>query len=112
MKFSEIDWKLFRKMLPDWQERYMERLNQSYAELLNSEMDPSDKFWTLERRIRKDKQCPGVIVRDMSRSQLYDIIIQLMVDGVICEQDLQDFSEELRDSVTRWFQFHHQDYEV
>lgn len=41
MNFTEKDWKLFRKMLPDWQERYMERLNQSYAELLNSDMQAS-----------------------------------------------------------------------
>nr|CDL65595.1 unnamed protein product [uncultured bacterium] len=99
-------------MLPYWQERYMERVIQSYAELLNSDMQASDKFWTIERKIRQDKLCSGVIVRDMSRSQLFDIIIQLAVDGVVCEQDLQDFSEELRYSVNRWFQFHHQGYDV
>lgn len=112
MNFTEKDWKLFRKMLPDWQERYMERLIQSYAELLDSDMQASEKFRALERKIRQDKQCSGVIVRDMSRSQLIDIIIQLVVDGVVCEQDLQDFSEELRCSVNRWFQFHHQGYDV
>lgn len=41
MNFTEKDWKLFRKMLPDWQERYMERLIQSYAELLDSDMQAS-----------------------------------------------------------------------
>ncbi len=27
---TEKDWKLFRKMLPDWQERYMENLINDY----------------------------------------------------------------------------------
>ncbi len=103
MNFTEKDWKLFRKMLPDWQERYMERLNQSYAELLNSDMQASKKFWTLERKIRQDKRCSGVIVSEMSRSRFLDIMFQLMNDGVIREQDLQDFSEELRDSLKQRF---------
>lgn len=103
MNFTEKDWKLFRKMLPDWQERYMERLNQSYAELLNSDMQASEKFWMLERKIRQDKRCSGVIVSEMSRSRFLDIMFQLMNDGVIREQDLQDFSEELRDSVKQRF---------
>ena len=31
----ESDWKLFKKMLPQWQERYMEKLIGQYVEMLN-----------------------------------------------------------------------------
>ena len=31
---NESDWKLFRKRLPEWQERCMEQLAESYAALL------------------------------------------------------------------------------
>ena len=32
---KEKDWKQFRKMLPEWQEAYMERLTKEYIELLS-----------------------------------------------------------------------------
>ena len=54
---KEKDWKLFRKMLPEWQEAYMERLTKEYIELLSSDMQASDKFWALDKRI-KDDMCP------------------------------------------------------
>lgn len=50
MEISKKDWKLFREKLPDWQEKYMEKLNQEYIELLQKEGNASDKFWKLEKR--------------------------------------------------------------
>ena len=44
----EKDWKLFRKLLPGWQEAYMERLTMEYIELLSSDRQASDKFWELD----------------------------------------------------------------
>lgn len=34
---AESDWKLFKKMLPQWQERYMEKLIGQYVEMLNDD---------------------------------------------------------------------------
>lgn len=53
---NESDWKLFRKRLPEWQERCMEQLAESYAALLAGPGKASDKFWELEKRLRKDKK--------------------------------------------------------
>lgn len=50
---NESDWKLFRKRLPEWQERCMEQLAESYAALLAGLGKASDKFWELEKRLRK-----------------------------------------------------------
>ena len=55
-RFSEKDWKLFRSKISDWQEAYMEKLNQEYIELLSGDGYASDKFWALEKRIREDKK--------------------------------------------------------
>ena len=41
---TEKDWKLFRKMLPAWQTRYMEKLFKEYESILASDADASDKF--------------------------------------------------------------------
>lgn len=73
-RFSEKDWKLFRNKIADWQEAYMEKLNGEYIELLSGEGDASEKFWTLEKRIRQDKKDCGVRC-EMSRSNQYYVII-------------------------------------
>lgn len=91
---KEQDWKLFRQRLPDWQEAYMDRLNQEYIQLLSGEGIASDKFWELEKRIRMDKKSVGVVA-EMRRSQLYSNLLSLLVNEIIREDDLNGFSEEL-----------------
>lgn len=94
----ESDWKLFRKRVPVWQERYMERLVEEYREILESEEAPAEKFRTLEKRIQQDKKSPGVMI-DMRRSTMRDELLQMLFQGVIQLSDLEGFSQELRDSL-------------
>lgn len=101
----ESDWKLFRKRVPVWQERYMGRLMEEYRAILESEKLPSEKFWALEKRIWQDKKCPGVIV-DMRRSTMREELLQMLFQGVIQPSDLEGFSQELRDSLTFGMQNH------
>lgn len=91
---KESDWKLFRKRVPGWQEAWMDKLNREYIALLESEGQPSDKFWELEKRIRRDRQSVGVVI-DMRRSMMTVGIMRLLGDGVISLDDLDGFSEEL-----------------
>ena len=99
----EKDWKLFRKLLPGWQEAYMERLTMEYIELLSSDRQASDKFWALDKRIKQDKRRTGVLARDVKRSNMFQLIINLRINLIyeeaIFEDDLKDFSEDLRDTV-------------
>ena len=100
----ESDWKLFRKKLPDWQESYMAKLNQEYIQLLTGPGDASDKFWELEKRIKNDKHDVGVVA-EMRRSVMFSNLIDLLREGAITLGDLDDFSEELRESlafVSQW----------
>ena len=62
MEPSKKDWKLFRDKINVWQESYMERLVKEYALLLNGNLPASSKFWELEKRIKLDKNKPGVIL--------------------------------------------------
>ena len=103
-QIEEKDWKLYREKLPEWQEAYMERLIKEYAELLNSDKAASEKFWALDKRIRADRQSLGVRVIEEDRSKLQNILTGLIIEHVISVDDLQDFSEELRESTSRWIQ--------
>ena len=94
-RFSERDWKLFRNKVADWQEAYMEKLNQEYIALLSGEGNASDKFWELEKRIREDKKDCGVQCK-MSRSNQFYIMSSLLNEGAITFDDLEDFSDDLK----------------
>lgn len=97
VQINELDWKLFRKKLPEWQETHMDKLNQEYATLLAGSGNASEKFWELEKRINSDKKHVGVMVR-MSRSNMHQNILALLSEEVITLKDLDDFSEELREN--------------
>ena len=96
--FTKKDWSLFREKISDWQEAYMDRLNKEYIELLNGEGTPSEKFWTLEERIRNDKKDTGVQLR-MSRSNCITNIVSLLNEGAITMNDLEEFSDELKENI-------------
>ena len=99
MEISKSDWKLYREKIADWQERYMGRLNQEYIALLSSDKgNPSDRFWKLDVRIRKDRRHPGVRIELKKSSAFFDIA-DLICLKVITYDDLADFSEVLREAV-------------
>lgn len=95
---KEQDWKLFRRKLPLWQEAYMDKLSQEYIRLFSGEGNASDKFWELEKRIRRDKKSIGVVA-DMRRSQMYSNLVSLLLNEIIREEDLDGFSEELAEKL-------------
>ena len=96
--FTKKDWALFREKISDWQEAYMNKLNKEYIELLSGEGRPSEKFWTLEERIRNDKKDTGVQLK-MSRSNFIPNIISLLNEEVITMEDLDEFSDELKETI-------------
>ena len=73
--FTEADWKLFRKRLPDWQERYM------------------------EKKIKNDKRKTGVLAEGISRSNMKFLMMDLINEGAITPEDLDGFSEDFRDQL-------------
>lgn len=97
-KFSKRDWALFRDRIGAWQERYICKLNQEYMALLNSDATPSKKFWELEKRIKEDKKKPAVQLA-MTRSNFIYNIVSLINDSAIVFEDLEEFSDELKESV-------------
>ena len=101
MDISQMDWKLFREKLSDWQENYMEGLVKEYANFLNDDKKPaSEKFWELEKRIKEDKRHPGVIM-ELKKSEVIWDIARLIRLNVIMYEDLSEFSDELQNEVKR-----------
>ena len=88
---SEKDWQLFRKKIRGWQDAYMGKLVQEYMEILQKDVSASERFWTLEERIKKDRKNPGLIV-EMSRRRLLSNLANLAAYGVIHKSDLEVLS--------------------
>ena len=101
--YAESDWKLYKSKISKWQEDYMDKLCREYIELLRSEKPASERFWTLEKRIREDKKDTGVVVNN-SRSKLIVNILNLINEGAITLDDLSDFSDELQEKVRALYQ--------
>lgn len=98
VEISKRDWKLFRERVPNWQEHYMERLTKEYIELLSSSGNASDHFWELEKRIKKDKKHPGVLLELRKSESIWDIA-RFVKLKVITLSDLEGFSDELIEAV-------------
>ena len=98
MDISKKDWALYRERLPEWQERYMERLIAQYKTLLDGNAPASDKFWELDKRIRADKKKPGVVVK-MSKQEMIYQIVEMLHDKAITFSDLEGFSDDLISTV-------------
>lgn len=79
----------------------MDKLNKEYIETLQRDENPAKNFWDLEERIFQDKKSVGVVV-DMRRSKMIENIVSLLADEAITIDDLDGFSEELKDDVKAW----------
>lgn len=81
----------------------MDKLNKEYIELLSEDADPSKKFWMLDKRIKEDKKNTGVQL-EMSRSNLIHNIISLINEGAISFENLEEFSDELKETVSAFIE--------
>ena len=99
---KESDWKLFRKLLPEWQERFMGKLLGEYSTMIAGQGLASDRFWRLQERLQKDVRKTGVRA-EMKRSVMIMNLLSLLREGAISKDDLDGFSEELRQSLTTCF---------
>jgi hypothetical protein len=102
-RITKRDWMLFKNKIASWQESYMDKLNKEYIELLSEDADPSKKFWMLDKRIKEDKKNTGVQL-EMSRSNLIHNIISLINEGAISFENLEEFSDELKETVSAFIE--------
>lgn len=98
-RFSERDWKLFRSKIAGWQGAYMDKLNKEYMAILCGDGNASEKFWKLEKRIKEDKKDCGVQC-EMSRSKQIFIMLELLNEGAITIDDLEEFSDDLKETIS------------
>ena len=93
----EKDWKLFRKRVPEWRERFLKAKNQELIELLSDpESTPTDQFWDAERRIRDLATVLTNCLDGHSRSRMTFFLQCMLGERIIDQSDLEEFSESFR----------------
>ncbi len=103
---TEYDWKLFKKIIQVYQERFAEKLRQKYIDILQCDKTNLEKFFLLEDSIYHDKK-RKIFNIDMRRSQLVYNLIILLKEGSITLQDCNDFSEPLKNILASFIQTIH-----
>ncbi len=95
---KESDWKQFRKMVPGLRERWLQERNQEIARLLTApDRTPTEQFWDAEEQFGKDVRTLEVCFDDHRRSKLVMTLVTMVRCGVLKDQDLEGFSDELRE---------------
>jgi len=101
MAISKNDWEKYQEKIGVWQERYIAKLLDEYVNLISDgSMHPSQRFWSLEKKIEEDKISFGVqceLVKSYALMQIYE----LLANGTINGSDLNDFSRPLKENMLK-----------
>ena len=81
-----------------WEERYMQKLIGEYISLLSEDREASYRLQELDRRMCRDKKRLSLDYT-MSRSNMELNLLDLVTSGVITPDDLDGFSDELRERI-------------
>ncbi len=96
----ESDWKVFRKRVPEWRERYLETRNKELIRILADDgKTPTEQFWDAKEEIDNIAKRLVDLLDGHSRSKMEWFLILMYGHGFIGDDDLKEFSEELRERV-------------
>lgn len=96
----ESDWKTFRKQVPRWRERYLERQNRQIAAIFtDKQKTPTEQFWTAEEQIKQVARTLVVCLDGHSRSSMVMFLFKMYQNKMIGDEDLEQFSTELRSRI-------------
>lgn len=96
----ESDWKIFRKRIPEWRDRYLHRANSDIIAVLNNNNGtPTERFWNAKERMDEEAKKLAACLDGHSRSKMYRFLSSMLRYGLIEEPDLTEFSEELQQRI-------------
>ena len=96
----ESDWKKFSAKLEWWRDRYLAEQNARIARALtNPQKSETERFWDAEALIQKEARTLRRCLDDLSRSKMWNRLMEMRAAGMITREDLSDFSPELQSQV-------------
>jgi hypothetical protein len=100
-KPKESDWKQFRSMVEFLRERYLKEKNQKLNQILtDNDRTGTEQFWDTFEEMKKEKKVLQDCLDGHSRSKMYISMLLMLRCGMLKENDLKGFSEELQEQLT------------
>lgn len=100
MKPTKQDWKTFQASLPDFRERYLAERNKTFIAILNDDKrTPTEQFWDAYDAMKKQDKILRDCLDGYSKSDMDLHILLMLRHGLMKEDDLNAFSDELREWV-------------
>ena len=97
MKPKESDWKKFRNSLDKWRERYLQRKNDEIRAILeNKNLNETEKFWNIVEFQKNESKKLRNCLDGYSRSNMTLHMAIMKRYEMICQDDIEEFSEELQ----------------
>jgi hypothetical protein len=97
MKPKESDWKKFRNSLDRWRERYLKWKNDEIRSILEDEnRNETEKFWDIVEFQKNESKKLRDCLDGYSRSKMTLHMALMKRYGMICKDDIEEFSEELQ----------------
>lgn len=93
----ESDWKIFRKSVPEWRERYLAKKNQEIVRMLSDEnATATELFWQVKEKMDREGEILTLCLDGHSRSKMEWDLYLMYGHGLVQDADLEAFSEDLR----------------
>ena len=100
---KETDWKLFRRRVPEWRERYLEQQNQTLRALLEQpNQTPTTIFWQVKNFTDEQARVLVECFDGHSRSTMERFMVTMYRYRVIERADMDEFSKELQARLGRF----------
>jgi len=97
---AESDWKKFRWIVPGLRDRYLRDQNAELMEILQRPaLTPTEAFWAASDCLEKVKRTLADCLDDHKRSRMWESLRLMLRHGMLTEEDLEGFSEELRGQI-------------
>lgn len=93
----ESDWKIFRKRVPEWRERYLRSKNDEIVGILTDKSrTPTERFWDANKKMKEEAKVLVDCLDGHSRSKMQWYLVLMHRRGLIQDSDLDEFSAMLR----------------
>lgn len=99
-KPKESDWKQYRDMIEFLKERYFKEVNQRLVAILtDKDRTATDQFFNTFEEMKKEQRVLQDCLNRHSRSYMYLSMLLMLRHGMLKEEDLKGFSEELQEQL-------------
>ena len=86
--------------MPEWRERYLQGVNRELVRLLSDpDRSSPDQFWDTKQKMKEETRILTKCLDGHSRSKVEWSLMLMLHHGLVKEDDLAEFSEELRERV-------------